>query len=782
MDTLGERRKSYMDAWWNQWNSGNVTQAGAIDPPILFEPSYQQHSYTNLPNPQELSMFPRRTQPTLAIYLALTLTFLLVGSFFFLNTPTPITHAQSQPEALGSLSGKVTNADGEPLPNISVELQYYQSWAYPIVVQTDNSGHYQFNSVQPGNYRLYFTDPTGNYAKQYYPNASFPDDSTVISISGNAVNNIDMILGLSGTLSVTIQTGDDITSTATYVTLYKRSATGGWRIYESMSTDYGINITDTVRYTELPPDNYRLCVRAHSHYQSWSAVKCYDNVLPETIDKLAPDASDILIEAGQERAITIALNDRPQIEGVITGPNDQPLANIPIKLSAQPTIYGGYPIATAYTDQLGYFHFGYIPSGTYMLSFNDQDTYANRNHYLPIFYPNEVAAIRSTPITIDRTSQINLERKLRPAAQITGKVTLPDDVPLAWANVSTYRQLDDGTWSSPEGCNALCPFATYDSATGIYTLTQIFPGRYRLRADYNIPGAYSGISSYYGGNSFEEADDFDITLGQIITDINFVISEEVYDSSITGQVTANGIPQPGIDVGLFPAYFVDGTGYPYVTTKTDAQGNYRLDGLVAGSYLVGFRDPNGVYANVFYSESNSDTGYPSFTYVTISQSVTISNINVALTPGAKISGHVRTPQGLSPGGFLMQINSYPFYSPTYIPPFFDEVTDANGYFEITGLPAGSYYLSATTPPDSGEFPYRNQYFYPMTTQYYEAEMIVVKEGQTVEKKDFYLDGMPETHLPVIHGNSPEIEPTPSIIVVPMPDPNRPTPTATPEFR
>lgn len=86
-----------------------------------------------------------------------------------------------------------------------------------------------------------------------------------------------------------------------------------------------------------------------------------------------------------------------------------------------------------------------------------------------------------------------------------------------------------------------------------------------------------------------------------------------------------------------------------------------------------------------------------------------------------------------------------------MPQFFNELTDADGYFEITGLPAGSYYISATPSELSGEFSYQTTIYYPLTTKQEEAERIILQEGETVEQKNFYLDRirMQTIHLPFI---------------------------------
>jgi hypothetical protein len=54
-------------------------------------------------------MFPHRARITFAPYFAITVAFMLL-SLLWLYLPAPATQAQSQPDALGSVSGTILNA------------------------------------------------------------------------------------------------------------------------------------------------------------------------------------------------------------------------------------------------------------------------------------------------------------------------------------------------------------------------------------------------------------------------------------------------------------------------------------------------------------------------------------------------------------------------------------------------------------------------------------------------------------------------------------------------
>ena len=720
-------------------------------------------------------MTPNRTQHSFAIFMAYSVAFLLLGLFYVL-VPSHTTLAQNQPEALGQLSGTVRDGQGTPLPNITVWLEHSIGIYSPREVKSDSSGHYQFFSVPPGNYRLRFEDPAANYATKLYSNADFAEDATLVAVNGNEISGVNMELTLGGSISVTLQNAVGLTNTNYTVILYRKTLGGGWKNYRQVTP---LPDSPGVRFESLPTGPYRLCVTAYNYdisYNSVTSAECYDNILPPSYTQLSPSASNIEVQAGQESAIAVTINDRPQIQGYILGPNNQPLVNIPVHIT-QPD-FGSYPLLTARTDSNGYFYFGYIERGTYALTFNPP--YYGSIDYLPRFYPDEVAAIRGSDIIVDENTQISVTQRLPRAGRITGKVTLPDNVPLDWANVVTYRQTSDGTWSFPETCNALCTQSLYDPATGVYTVTQVFPSKYKLRADFYLNGAPYYSVSFYGGNSFEDADEIVVGPGETVTDINFVVGETAFESSITGHVTANGAALQGIEVGLFTPYLypVDNAILPIVSTTTDAQGDYILDGLALGTYQVAFRDPAGIYATTFYTKSPSGTPY-----VDIFETRTVSNVNISLSPGATIRGHIRTQGDRSPSGFTMFVVPQIFdsYNPYPYSPFLNVRTDANGFFEISGLAPGAYYVGTTTPTGSGEFPGQLTRYYPDAPDPYYATLFTLEAGQTLEGIDFFFFTTPTSFLPIIRDGEPPAESasTPTPLPIYTVTPPRPTPTVTP---
>ncbi len=178
-------------------------------------------------------MFPRRTQVSLATYMALSATLVLLGLLWLLRS-APTTHAQSQPEALGSFSGTVRNKQGDPLPNIHVTL--LQNFYGPIIreVTSNAQGEYQFLSVPPGTYKIRFEDMGKTYGTKYYADSTLWSTVGAVNVSGNNVTGLDMALAPGGIISVTVQPTVPITNSNLVLTLFAKTETNRWELVDTI--------------------------------------------------------------------------------------------------------------------------------------------------------------------------------------------------------------------------------------------------------------------------------------------------------------------------------------------------------------------------------------------------------------------------------------------------------------------------------------------------------------------------------------------------------------------
>ncbi|MCC6456717.1 MAG: carboxypeptidase regulatory-like domain-containing protein [Caldilineaceae bacterium] len=684
-------------------------------------------------------MFPRRRSVVLATYLMLSIALLLFGLLWLLQSP-PSAHAQSQPEALGSISGVVLDDQDDPLSDITVWLEQYPD-PYPLrSVATDAEGAYTFHSVLPGTYQLRFEDPREIYTPLYYQAAHFAEDAEDIVVSGNDVTGIDMELGVGGAISVTLQSPSELPLSYAILKVYRQTTVGYWLLYR---TAFVSPSQETTRIGALPSGHYRLCAQFSLVHDYNPITECYDNIIAENVDRLPPNAADIPVQTGAVTEITMALDEIIQLEGYVRGPDDAPLANIVVIAHNVEGLGDRYNS----TNGNGYFRFGQLPSGNYSVQFNPAPySYWQPDPFLPASYPSLAATPNS--VSISPETRISITTHLTPEARIIGKVTLPGDVPYGYPMIVTYHQKPDGTWGNPGECYEFCPQVFYEPATGAFTMTQMAAGTYRVRSQHALPNGIDLLTGFYGGASFESAADIVLEAGETATGINIVVGEANFDGVITGLVTADGSPKEGVEVGLFQYYAYNAMpDMPFIFTKTDNQGRYRFEGLAAGTYRVGVRDPAGSYAITFYANPGDPLNSE---FVALPENATLSDIDIALSRGGAIRGRVLTEEGKHPGGFeifLLQ-DGDPYYGAATLP-FVDARTDAGGAFEIQGVPPGTYHVLARSPQGSPEYNSQESRFYPATHEYFFAKQIEVQAGQTRAGVDIYFTVVPEQFLPFV---------------------------------
>ncbi|KRC65250.1 hypothetical protein ASE12_11040 [Aeromicrobium sp. Root236] len=149
-------------------------------------------------------------------------------------------------------------------------------------------------------------------------------------------------------------------------------------------------------------------------------------------------------------------------------------------------------------------------------------------------------------------------------------------------------------------------------------------------------------------------------------------------------------------------------------TSTNANGQYSLTSR-AGTYRLFFHDmQSAVYAQRWYPNAGWSGGATSITVTRYS----VPRRNVVMPVGATISGTVSPRQA----GLVVEADSHPW---NVVPdgeddPHFD-VTDDDGHYTITGLPAGTQHVKveardpARGPDDTAQFWYGQSAYYEKST-------------------------------------------------------------------
>jgi protocatechuate 3,4-dioxygenase beta subunit len=280
-------------------------------------------------------------------------------------------------------------------------------------------------------------------------------------------------------------------------------------------------------------------------------------------------------------------------------------------------------------------------------------------------------------------------------------------------------------------------------------------GKYRI--DGVAPGTWfvSAHSPEYGQQFFDgaatvsDATPVTVAAGDLVGGIDFHLSRPgAGTGSITGVVLA-------ADTWLPVAARVRVTSptmwYLGFETTTDVDGNYRLDSLASGSYLVQ------AHAEGFVSEYFDDAiDFPTATPVLVQEPAETAGIDFALDRAGSIAGLVLGRDGQPfEGANVTAWSGSPWDSTGVVPPdsswgdggigsdgswigswrgAFSAGTDADGRYRIVGLPPGSYLVSA----DGWTGWWSATVWYDGTQDPTLATPVDVQAGSAVEDIDFVL--------------------------------------------
>ena len=246
--------------------------------------------------------------------------------------------------------------------------------------------------------------------------------------------------------------------------------------------------------------------------------------------------------------------------------------------------------------------------------------------------------------------------------------------------------------------------ATSGATYGLFEIANLPAGDYKLEVDTN-GGAYLG-QFYDYKKTLAEADIIEVVDGQSTPYIYIYCREggKVL-GRVTEQDTTDGIPYVtmtayNIEYGLSPTFFTNDSIY-----QTQV-GNYKIEGLETGSYMV-TATPLGLnYAWEYYSDAGGTHNPYEATYVEVIEGEEATEINFSLQPGGSISGIVTSdnhPGGESDVTVVAYACDDTFYFNSAYTTAADPVNPEDppkGSYTIQGLvPGDSYLIGATKEGD-----------------------------------------------------------------------------------
>src|SRR5581483_2114592 len=205
--------------------------------------------------------------------------------------------------------------------------------------------------------------------------------------------------------------------------------------------------------------------------------------------------------------------------------------------------------------------------------------------------------------------------------------------------------------------------------------------------------------------------------------------------SISGQVTSNGKPFPGIEVHLW------NDGKTRLKVMTDESGKYKFADLIPGNYGVA---PDTKEKEYVVPLDNHYVDCQKSARVTAGEAT--QDINFELVPGAKITGHIRGADGRPVASGVVALalieNGRP-YSDIIIAGLTIQVSDHQGNYIIDKIPPGRYAVYAGMGTETGMMPSAGgkrvimypQTFYPGVAEIKDATIIEVQAGSVTEGID-----------------------------------------------
>jgi hypothetical protein len=339
-----------------------------------------------------------------------------------------------------------------------------------------------------------------------------------------------------------------------------------------------------------------------------------------------------------------------QIQGNVTAVDTGlPLADVTVQ--AYDT--SGYPAGSPVnTGAGGDYTISALDAGSYRVSFSPTDGLHGGIYYLDrsdLANADQVVVQSGLPTTgIDQVVPLAGSK-----GSILGVATAADGgAPLGGVDVQAYRF--DGTPVTP---------VSVTNSSGEYIIPELDAASYRI---YFYPKDGLHIPIYYlDQKDLDSATQVVVNTGAQTTGIDQALP---VGSSISGKITGaeNGQPLQSCIVNLnLMLWDVHGwTAYPQPAVMTDASGNYKFEGLVAGPYKVEAAARDSLHYMSWWWNGKPTIDKADAVMVTEGQSVTDADISVPA--GCNIHGTVTDTNGFPVPGVTCTAYIYDTVSKTYI--------------------------------------------------------------------------------------------------------------------
>nr|WP_204462013.1 carboxypeptidase regulatory-like domain-containing protein [Agromyces cerinus] len=372
------------------------------------------------------------------------------------------------------------------------------------------------------------------------------------------------------------------------------------------------------------------------------------------------------------------LSTGASISGIVTDPDDVPVASATVQLYGMGMFGGGWMVLkTVSTDENGAYRFTAVAPGqnyaVHVLPPPDSDLVEEWWDDTPYEY-------FATRFDVARDEVIvGVDTQLPKGGQIHGTVTDELGAPLGGVSV---HLVGDGDGRYEE----ITAYARTE-ANGEYVFDHLKASTYRV--EFTPANGTNFLSEWWGGSSgYSSARAFSLDPGSILTDLD---ADLAVGGSISGTITGrDNKPLMGTSVELRSAGQTE-------TVKTDDNGDYRIERLRGGSYTLSFTPRRSGYmwdtSDHFMEWWVDAPTVAERTTLDIAAGRHIGALDAQLTPESSISGTITGADGVGMSAdirlYALRDGGLEYVSRGYV------LSDGRYYFDE--LRAGTYTLKTSAP-------------------------------------------------------------------------------------
>ncbi len=549
------------------------------------------------------------------------------------------------------MEGTVTSKDeGIPLIGAHIQAQLVVNPLVHFYTVTDSMGEFSLDGLPSGSYIL-SASKTG-FSKEYYQGVTDPKSAQILNVTaGDILKNLDFALGAKSAISGQVLSSSDGNPVANAtVFVYKLSPRPARHWFRRTRTDQN--------------GNYTIPVSA-GNYIVGASAKGFGLQYYKDATKMT-DATPVAVTENQHTTgVDFSLEKMGSFSGTVTDQTSgQPIAGVHVVAFSE--VWHGKPYSVK-TKEDGTFEIPNVRPGIYVLV-------AKGKGYLPEYFEEAARLKDAKLVSIKLNENIGgINFTLSRGAILTGTVAEEESgIPIPAALIVAKKV------GSP------LDYEAFSKEDGSYRLSGLVPGKYIVRA--MAKGYHKEF--YLNQTKRDSATVLELAADDSLGGIDFTLEPVTQEAGgISGMIfsEADSLPVEGAWVMAFPKR----KSAPYMTV-TGSDGSYSFSNLPSGNYYVL------AWAKGFLGEFYDNVrNWKKATPIAVEAPNGVSDVSFYLSPEAEgaysIAGRVLSRDG------NQALDHVFVYAHGRSGASGFAVSDENGNYQISGIPAGHYRIFAVRP-------------------------------------------------------------------------------------